>query len=594
MALQQLDLGAVYNTLAQKRGQDLQAQHVGQQGQMNALQMARYQREDDQAQRKENALSRLISLSPDDTEGRRNALLEAVPEYAAKAEAAKLFPSALTGRDRYIETPTGLYDLGAQGGPALVKGTGGTGFTDINGNPVGGMAAQPPVQVASAGNLVPPMPAQRPYSEGVKSVENATGNPSAKNPRSTATGDGQFIESTWLDMMSRKAPGLTQGKSREEILAMRGDPEISAKMTEEYALENQRILEQNGVQATPALLYGAHHFGPDAAVKFAKASPDTMLADILGPDAIKANPHLANMTVGQARAQFDKRFSGVAMPGQQPPAQQPQPAPASTTPGAAVGPLLQNGKVVAGWGLDANGNRVPLGNNTTVNVDTKGATKEQEGIGTALGKLYEGVMTRATAAQETINQVRLARSLTATDANGKELPTVLQDQFGSAVVALGLNPESPMIKGMLGRITDGQSFTGVMKQLVLTKQKEQAGPQTDQDAKNIEATIGSLGNTPEARDFLLRAAEAQSQRDIDKLAFYDAYRDKPENNGSVKGAEVAWNKHVNSFPLFGVNPTSKKPVFYQEFQTAVHEANPDASEEDVLGLWRSKYGRSAK
>jgi hypothetical protein len=124
-------------------------------------------------------------------------------------------------------------------------------------------------------------------------------------------------------MISRKAPGLAQGKSREEILAMRGDPEISAKMTEEYALDNQRVLERNGIQATPALLYGAHHFGPGAAVKFAKASPDTMLADFLGPDAIKANPHLANMTVGEARARFDQRFSGVAMPGQQP-QQQPQ------------------------------------------------------------------------------------------------------------------------------------------------------------------------------------------------------------------------------------------------------------------------------
>jgi hypothetical protein len=166
----------------------------------------------------------------------------------------------------------------------------------------------------------------------------------------------------------------------------------------------------------------------------------------------------------------------------------------------------------------------------------------------------------------------------------------LQDKVGSAVVAIGLDPESPMVKSLLGRVTDGQSFNGVMMQLVLNKQTQQAGPQTDKDAENIKATLASLGNTPQARDFLLRTAEAQSQRDIDKLAFYDKFMET--NNGSTKGAEVAWNKHVNSFPLFGVNPSSKKPVFYQEFQAAVHEANPDASEEDVLGLWRSKYGKS--
>lgn len=582
MSIQQLDLGAVYNTLAQKRGQDLQERQFAQQGQMNALQMARYQRENDLADKKQANIATFND--PNATpEARQSALGMAYPELVAQASLApkKKFSYA----DGMI-----LDEMSGKLTPA----EGLAGYTDIDGNPIGG---QRPT-LAPGGHGPVPMPVQReerPYAAAVKAVENNTGNPNAKNPRSTATGDGQFTEGTWLDIMGRKAPGLTQGKSREEILALRGEPEIAAKMTEEYALENQKILEQNGVQVTPALLYGAHHFGAGAAVKFAKASPDTMLADILGPDAIKANPHLANMTVGQARERFDQRFAGVAMPGQQQTAPQqqqaaPPPGVLPTRGPGAVSPLVRNGKVVPGWGVDANGQTVPTGNNTTVNVDTKGATKEQEGIGTALAKQYDGVMTRATAAQDTIAQVRLARSVADTDPNGKELPTILQDKFGSVVTALGLNPESPMIKGMLGRITDGQSYTGVMKELVLTKQKQQMGPQTDQDAKNIEATIGGLGNTPEARDFLLRAAEAQAQRDIDKLAFYDDYRGK--NSNSVSGAEIAWNKHLKETPLFGVNPTSKKPVFYQEFQAAVHEANPDASEEDVLGLWRSKYAKS--
>lgn len=593
MAIQQLDLGAVYNTLARQRSLGLQEQQSVQQGQMNALQMARYQRESDISDRKQSALA--IFNDPNAApEARRSALGAAFPELAAQA--------AYTPKASY-QLVDGVKLNTATGETSPVEGGG---YTDINGSPIGGMGGQtaPRPTLAPGGHGPVPMPAPReelpaprPYSEGVKSVENGTGNPNAQNPRSTATGDGQFIESTWLDMIGRKAPGLAQGKSREEILAMRGDPELSAKMTEEYALDNQRIFEASGIKATPALLYSAHHFGPDTAVKFAKASPETPLTAILSPEAIKANPHLANLTVGQARANQERRFAGVGMPGQQ--AEAPQQTAPQQPPGTmpsrtsgTVSPLMRNGKVVPGWGVDANGQPVPTGNNTTVNVDTKGATKEQEGIGTALAKQYDGVMARATAAQDTIAQVRLARSVADTDPNGKELPTILQDKFGSVVTALGLNPESPMIKGMLGRITDGQSYTGVMKELVLTKQKQQMGPQTDQDAKNIEATIGGLGNTPEARDFLLRAAEAQSQRDIDKLAFYDAYRDKPENNNSVKGAEIAWNKHLKETPLFGVNPGTKKPVFYQEFQTAVHEKNPDASEEDVLGLWRTKYGRA--
>jgi hypothetical protein len=576
MAIQQLDLGAVYNTLAQKRSQDLQAQQFAQQGQMNALQMARYQRENDASDRKQSALA--IFNDPNATpDAKRSALGAAYPELAAQAAYAP--KNSFTYSDgMLVNTTTGE-----------IKPVDGAGYTDINGNPVGGMG-QPRVQLASAGSTTPPMPGQRTYSEAVKAVENTTGNPNAKNPNSSATGDGQFIESTWLDMINRKAPGLAQGKSREEILAMRSDPELSAKMTEEYALDNQRIFERNGIQATPALLYGAHHFGAGAAVKFAKAPDETPMEAILGEAAIKANPHLAGVTVGQAKARLNEKFSGAAMPGQQP-QQQPQVTPAApNTTGGAISPLVRNGKVVPGWGVDANGQTVPTGNNTTVNVDTKGDTKEAETIGAARGKQYEGVMTRATAAQDTINQVRLGRALADTDAEGKELPTVLQNKAGAAVTALGLDPESPMVKALLGRVTDGQSFNGVMMQLVLNKQTQQAGPQTDKDAENIKATLASLGNTPQARDFLLRTAEAQSQRDIDKLAFYDKFMET--NNGSTKGAEVAWNKHVNSFPLFGVNPSSKKPVFYQEFQAAVHEANPDASEEDVLGLWRSKYGKS--
>lgn len=587
MAIQQLDLGAVFNTLAQQRALKIQEQNAAQQGSMNALQMARYQREDDQAQRKQSALSRLSSLSPEDTEGRRNALFEAVPEYAAKAEAARLFPTALTGRDRYIETPNGLYDLGAPGGPKMVEGSDGSGYTDINGNPVGGMGRQPNVQVASAGNAVPPTPEQRPVKRAVPAVYQPTIDMHAERTGLDAgligavfmqesggrpeVVNGQVVSSAGAEGPMQTMPGTLKDPGYGVTPAQDGSVDEQFRVGTDYLAAMMKKYNGN-----KALALGAYNWGP--------GNVDNWLAT--GSDVSKVPAETRKYLRDIMGDELDRPHQ----PQGQPEPKQPGALPARTS--AATSPLVRNGKVVAGWGVDANGQPVPI-SSTTVNVDTKGATKEQEGIGTALGKLYEGVMTRATAAQDTINQVRLARSLTATDANGKELPTVLQDQFGSAAVALGLNPESPMIKGMLGRITDGQSFTGVMKQLVLAKQKEQAGPQTDKDAKNIEAAIGGLGNTPEARDFLLRAAEAQSQRDIDKLAFYNNYRKRQENNNSVDGAEIAWNKHVNSYPLFGLHPVNKKPVFYQEFQTAVHEANPDASAEDVLGLWRTKYGRAA-
>jgi hypothetical protein len=589
MAIQQLDLGAVYNTLAQKHGQDLQQQQVAQQGQLNALQMARYQREDDQAQRKQNALSRLASLSPDDKEGRRNALFEAAPEYAAKAEAARLFPTALTGKDRYIETPNGLYDLGSQGGPKLVEGSDGGGYTDINGNPVGGnpIGGPPRVQVASVGNAVPPSPARTPAQTPPRAV------PAVYQPTIA-----MHAERTGLDAGLIGAVFMQESGGRQEVV----DGRVVSSAGAEGPMQTMpNTLKDPGYGVTPAqdgsvdekfrvwtdylaammkkyngnkaLALGAYNWGP--------GNVDNWLAN--GADVSKVPAETRKYLRDIMGDELDRPH--------QPPQEQPGVPPPRPT-GGAISPLVRNGKVVPGWGVDANGQTVPTGNNTTVNVDTKGATKEQEAIGTARGKQYEGVMTRATGAQDTINQVRLGRALADTDAAGKELPTVLQNKAGAAATALGLDVESPIVKSLLGRVSDGQSFNATMMELVLKKQTQQVGPQTDKDAENIKATLGSLGNTPAARDFLLRTAEAQSQRDIDKLAFYEKHMEA--NSGSTKGAEIAWNKHVNSFPLFGVNPTSKKPVFYQEFQAAVHEANPDASEEDVLGLWRSKYGRSAK
>jgi hypothetical protein len=323
MAMQQLDLGAVYDTLMRKQSLGLQAQQAGQQGQMNALQMARYQREDDNAQRQQSALSKLSDPNLDEA-GRRSILGTAFPELLA--------------RQAFRENE---FKIGPDG--TVINGNTGEIVSRpqiLDGDPTQVSAPQtaPRPTLAPGGHGPVPMPAQRPYSDGVKSVENTTGNPAARNPRSTATGDGQFTEGTWLDIMSRKAPGLTQGKSREEILALREEPEVAAKMTDELALENQRVLEQNGVQATPALLYSAHHFGAGAAVKFAKASPDTPLTAILSPEAIKANPHLANLTVGQARANQERSFAGVGMPGQQP-QQQPEQPPQQT----AAAPAPQSG-----------------------------------------------------------------------------------------------------------------------------------------------------------------------------------------------------------------------------------------------------------
>src|SRR6201984_3609274 len=47
------------------------------------------------------------------------------------------------------------------------------------------------------------------------------GDPNAKNKRSSATGLGQFLDETWLDMIRVHRPDLAKGRSQAEILELR-------------------------------------------------------------------------------------------------------------------------------------------------------------------------------------------------------------------------------------------------------------------------------------------------------------------------------------------------------------------------------------
>jgi hypothetical protein len=156
------------------------------------------------------------------------------------------------------------------------------------------------------------------------------GDPNATNPNSSAMGAGQFISSTWLDTLKSARPDLAQGKSDQELLALRSDPQLSREMTEAYAANNGRILAQAGHEATPGNTYLAHFAGPKGAVSVLSADPTTPAGQILGPQVVKANPFLANMTAGDLRAWADRKMGGSA----------PAPQPAPMTPAAAPGGLL--------------------------------------------------------------------------------------------------------------------------------------------------------------------------------------------------------------------------------------------------------------
>lgn len=138
------------------------------------------------------------------------------------------------------------------------------------------------------------------------------GNPNASNPNSSASGAGQFIDSTWLATLKAHRPDLAEGQSDADLLALKNDPQLSKDMTGAYAADNQAILSKAGVPVTPGTTYLAHFAGPGGAVKVLQADPNTPVEDILGPSVVKANPFLAGMTAQGVQAWAAKKMGTTA------------------------------------------------------------------------------------------------------------------------------------------------------------------------------------------------------------------------------------------------------------------------------------------
>lgn len=137
------------------------------------------------------------------------------------------------------------------------------------------------------------------------------GRANAKNPLSSATGLGQFIESTWLDLFKKNFPDRAKNMSDQTILALRNDAEISKKLIEAYARENASILRQAGVSVNEAALQLAHFLGPKGAISVLTAKSGTLVSQVLPQSAISANQSIlgGGKTVDDVIAYAQSRVS---------------------------------------------------------------------------------------------------------------------------------------------------------------------------------------------------------------------------------------------------------------------------------------------
>lgn len=122
----------------------------------------------------------------------------------------------------------------------------------------------------------------------------SSGDPNAKNSRSSATGLGQFTKGTWAGLM-RDFPdaGLTPEGRTDEAQSRRALKLLTA--------QNEAVLKKQGIPINHTTLYSAHFLGSGDAPKALKAAAHVPLEGLIDPKSIKANPFLKGMTAGEFR-----------------------------------------------------------------------------------------------------------------------------------------------------------------------------------------------------------------------------------------------------------------------------------------------------
>lgn len=146
----------------------------------------------------------------------------------------------------------------------------------------------------------------------------SSGDPNAKNSRSSATGLGQFLNDTWLDLVREYRPDLTKGRGKNEILELRQEVKFARELTERSVEHNAAVLSQRGLPVTAGTVYLAHFAGAAGAAAILSAPDDADAARVMASaDAtgrtkpeqlIKANPFLEHFTVADLKTWADRKM----------------------------------------------------------------------------------------------------------------------------------------------------------------------------------------------------------------------------------------------------------------------------------------------
>jgi len=125
------------------------------------------------------------------------------------------------------------------------------------------------------------------------------------NPRSTASGPGQFVDGTFEMFLKDRYPDLheqvTSSSGRDRKALNRSlKKDLGEEATDWYREYNRGQLAAADLPVDDVTLSLSHFLGPDGAKKLLRANPNTPVSELLSADAIRSNPEvLSGRNVGQ-------------------------------------------------------------------------------------------------------------------------------------------------------------------------------------------------------------------------------------------------------------------------------------------------------
>lgn len=204
--------------------------------------------------------------------------------------------------------------------------------------------------------------------------------------------------------------------------------------------------------------------------------------------------------------------------------------------------------------------------------------KTQEALNTDfISGSYRPALEASQVARDSNTRLDALRSIDLTNATGWGTET--KASLGRVLTGLGLAPEE-----VNNYVSDADKFKAVVSQAVNQDLLAQKGPQTEGDAQRAYNIQASLGNTPQANQFIIDMAQAVNNLKIKKAEFYANNLPEAVQKGDLIGLDAAWSQSIPSVfddPLMkkynqpGAAPAAASSGMSSEIQDLLQYMSPE-------------------